>query len=112
MIAVGSQFNASFCALKKLYEEQLRRLDYVVNVLGKVHWSDFVDSEKQLTENTMVLAELLYEMCNISLVLKRKNNDGFNPVKKMKQGVLKKFSLKCMILCRFRKRKTTTDSIL
>lgn len=53
-----------------------------MNVLGKVHWSDFVDSEKQLTENTMVLAELLYEMCNISLVLKKKNNDGFNPVNK------------------------------
>lgn len=105
LIAVGSQFNASFCALKKLYEEQLRRLDYVVNVLEKVHWSDFVDSEKQLTENTMVLAELLYEMCNISLVLKRKNNDGFNPVKKNETGCFEEIFAEVYDILSFQKKK-------
>ncbi len=69
-------------SIKELYEEQLKRLDYVVNVLGKVHWSDFADGEKQLTKTTVFLVELLYKMCNTGLVQKEKISDGFNSVNK------------------------------
>lgn len=57
MITYASHFKDALCGIKELYEEQLKRLDYVVNVLGKVHWSDFADGEKQLTKTTVFLVE-------------------------------------------------------
>ena len=72
MITYASHFKDALCGIKELYEEQLKRLDYVVNVLGKVHWSDFADGEKQLTKTTVFLVELLYKMCNTGLVKKEK----------------------------------------
>ena len=82
MITYASHFKDALCGIKELYEEQLKRLDYVVNVLGKVNWSDFADGEKQLTKTTVFLVELLYKMCNTGLVQKEKNSDGFNSVNK------------------------------
>lgn len=82
LITYASHFKDALCGIKELYEEQLKRLDYVVNVLGKVHWSDFADGEKQLTKTTVFLVELLYKMCNTGLVQKEKNSDGFNSVNK------------------------------
>lgn len=82
LITYASHFKDALCGIKELYEEQLKRLDYVVNVLGKVHWSDFADGEKQLTKTTVFLVELLYKMCNTGLVQKEKNSDVFNSVNK------------------------------
>ena len=82
LITYASHFKDALCGLKELYEEQLKRLDYVVNVLGKVHWFDFADGEKQLTKTTVFLVELLYKMCNKGFKKKKKNSDVFNSVNK------------------------------
>lgn len=62
------------------YEKRLKALDHVVNLSGKVKWSDFTDKEKLMTENLVMLVGLLYKMCQIKLVLKSDNENEPNIV--------------------------------
>ena len=82
LTTVASSFQSALSYVEELYKKEIKRLDYVVNVLRKFHWSEFRDEEKLLTENTILLVELLYTMCSTGLVFKEKNDDGFNPVNK------------------------------
>ena len=51
-----------------------------MNTLEHYDWNMFTPQEKQLTENTFLLVGLLYKMCQVELVLKRKGSDTINSV--------------------------------
>lgn len=58
----------------------MNELTYIVNVDGKDDWRYFTNEEKKLTENTVLLVGLLYNMCKVELVLKGKNENDINQI--------------------------------
>lgn len=62
------------------YLSNLTELKNNVQVLGHTDWDYFTEKEKRLTENTVLLVGLLYNMCKLELVLKGDGKDDINEV--------------------------------
>ena len=80
--SVGEKFKASLSQIEEQYRKRLATLDHVVNFSEKTEGSSFTEKEKQMTENAVLLAGLLYKMCKVSLVLKAENDNELNKVNK------------------------------
>lgn len=78
----AEQFKASLTVVEEQYKKCLDALDNTVNVSGKMHWSEFTNKEKQVTENAVLLVGLLYKMCQINLVIQNEEEEGINAVNK------------------------------
>lgn len=53
----------------------------MVEVQGNCDWNDFTPREKMMTENTVLIVGLLYNMCKVELVKKSTQENGINSVK-------------------------------
>ena len=62
--------------VNKIYKRHLDRLESIVR--KHTDWKTFTPEEKELTENTVLLVGLLFEMCKVKLVLKSENKDTIN----------------------------------
>ena len=78
----AEQFKASLTFVEEQYKKCLDALDNTVNISGKIHWSEFTNKEKQVTENAVLLVGLLYKMCQINLVIQNEEEEGINAVNK------------------------------
>lgn len=78
----AEQFKTSLTVVEEQYKKCLDALDNTVNVSGKMHWSEFTNKEKQVTENAVLLVGLLYKMCQINLVIQNEEEEGINAVNK------------------------------
>ena len=67
---VAEGFRTSLTNVEEQYMKRLSILDHIINFEEKTEWLEFSDKEKILTENTVLLVGLLYQMCKIQLVLK------------------------------------------
>lgn len=76
----AKRFKETLSKVEEQYKKNLHNLDYIINFLGKTEWSDFIDKEKMLTENTVLLVGLLNKMCQVNLVLKSETDTGLNTV--------------------------------
>lgn len=76
-------FRTSLTNVEEQYMKRLSILDHIINFEEKMEWSEFSDKEKILTENTVLLVGLLYQMCKIQLVLKAEKEDELNHVNKL-----------------------------
>ncbi len=65
-----------------IYREHLSGLKTIVETLGHKDWNTFTNDEKKLTENTVLLVGLLYNMCKVELVLKAKQEGDLNTINK------------------------------
>ena len=65
-----------------VYLDHLSKMKTMVISFGHSDWNSFNTEEKQLTENTILLVGLLYNMCKLELVLKGDNEDNINTVNK------------------------------
>lgn len=67
-----------------VYEGYLNRfvtvVDYRASISKKVDWNDFNQEEKLITENTMCLVGLLYEMCKVQIVEKSDDKNKLNEI--------------------------------
>lgn len=72
----------SLSSVQTVYTSHLQRLTHVVNEVHKTNWHDFTADEKTLTENTVLLVNLLYQMCKVELVLKAENENELNTINK------------------------------
>lgn len=68
--------------VNNIYQEHLKKLKNIVNLLGHKDWNTFSMEEKKITENTVLLVGLLYNMCKVELVLKGETNDDMNRINK------------------------------
>lgn len=68
--------------VNNIYQEHLKELKNIVNLLGHKDWNTFSMEEKKITENTVLLVGLLYNMCKVELVLKGETNDDMNRINK------------------------------
>lgn len=68
--------------VERSYKYNLNRLENILRV--KRDWNYFSDEEKLITENTILLVGLLYNMCKVELVLKSNSEDELNRINKVK----------------------------
>ena len=66
--------------VNSIYSKNLKELENCVNVLGHKDWNQFSDEEKMITENTVLLVGVLYNMCKVELVIQAKSNDEINTI--------------------------------
>lgn len=76
--AVG--YTKSLNSVNQIYQTHLRRLQCVVNDIGKIDWNEFTDGEKLCTENTVLLVGLLYNMCKVQLVKQAGSKGELNTI--------------------------------
>ena len=76
--AIG--YTKSLSSVNKIYQAHLRRLQCVVNDMGKTDWNSFTDGEKLCTENSVLLVGLLYNMCKVQMVQQAESRDGLNTI--------------------------------
>ena len=69
----NSYYNTLYRVWKK-YDEEFYKLHQIVEVNGKTEWYDFTATEKQVTENAVLLVGLLYKMCQVKLVIQGSAN--------------------------------------
>ena len=74
------RFERSLLTVNRIYERHLWRLEDLVVINGKTDWNEFTDAEKKMTENTVLLVGLLYDMCKVKLVLQTANQSEPNTV--------------------------------
>lgn len=65
--SIASQFNFTLMNVRNVYQNNLKKLSNIV--YGKTNWDNFTSGEKLVTENTIRLVGLLYEMSKVKLVL-------------------------------------------
>lgn len=64
--------------VENIYHDLMKKVKEVVIYNGKTNWFDFTEEEKQWTENLVLSVGLLYDMCNVKLVLKSDDPNGLN----------------------------------
>ena len=76
----ANDYFTTLFAVNEIYQRHLNGLKAIVDILGHTDWHTFTESEKKLTENTVLLVGLLYNMCKVELVLISENEDDINNI--------------------------------
>lgn len=76
----ANRFYETLRCVKQMYDETIAKMKYIVYDLEKTDWNMFDEREKMQVQNAVLLVQLLYKMCQISLVNKAENEDGMNSV--------------------------------
>jgi len=80
--ATAEKYYNSLSKVNGIYREHLNELRKIVNQSGHKDWNVFTQKEKKITENTVLLVGLLYNMCKVELVLKGNEEEELNTVNK------------------------------
>lgn len=80
--SASNKYYNTLSKVNKIYQKHLSDLNSIVTLLGHTNWNTFSLEERKLTENTVLLVGLLYNMCKVELVLKSKNEDDINTINK------------------------------
>lgn len=73
-------FETALTSVDKVYQRHLEQLGNIVILGGKTDWLQFSEHEKVLTENTVLLVNLLFQMCKVKLVLESSDTSVPNEV--------------------------------
>lgn len=73
-------YTKSLDSVDRIYQAHLKRLQNIVNDMGKTDWNEFTQDERLCTENSVLLVGLLYNMCKVQLVQKAANQNELNKV--------------------------------
>lgn len=76
----AKRYTKTIKTVNDIYRRHLNALDAIVNINGKVDWNDFTEQERLVTMNTVLLVQLLYKMCQVTIVLKAENDKELNKV--------------------------------
>lgn len=64
------KFEKSLMQVNKVYQRHFAQLRSLIFSEHKINWAEYSNEEKLLTENTVLLVNLLFQMCKVKLVLK------------------------------------------
>ncbi len=76
----ANNYYKTLSRLNAIYRDHLDRLKNIVYSLGRRDWNTFTVEERRLTENTVLLVGLLYNMCKVELVLKAEKENDINSI--------------------------------
>ena len=77
----ANKYQYSLQHMNNLYQNYLAKLSAVTD--RKTDWLLFDDSEKRLTENTVLIVGLLFKMCKVQIVKKAETEGEMNSVNKL-----------------------------
>lgn len=77
---VSNKYHDTLSEVNDIYKKHLNALTTIVTILGHKDWNTFTKEEKKVTENTVLLVGLLYNMCKVELVLKGKTENDMNTI--------------------------------
>ena len=80
--STSNNYYKTLSKVNKIYKLHLGELQNIVTVLAHQDWRAFTEEEKKITENTVLLVGLLYNMCKVELVLKGATENDINTVNK------------------------------
>ncbi len=76
----ANKYTASLTTVDRIYRKHLDSFACVVEKKGKTNWLEFTEDERLLTQNTVLLVQLLFNMCRINFVIKAKKENSLNKV--------------------------------
>lgn len=77
---ISDKYYSTLSLVNVIYREHLSKLKTIVNVSNRTDWDIFSTDEKRVTENTVLLVGLLYNMCKVEIVLKGESNHDMNKI--------------------------------
>lgn len=77
---VANEYYTTLISVRTIYQNHLNEMKLMINVRGHKNWNTFTTAEKELTENTVLLVGLLYNMCKIEMVLKGDSDDDIKKI--------------------------------
>lgn len=80
--STSNKYYETLSRVNGIYHKHLNSLQSMVTMLGRTDWNTFTPEEKKLTENTVLLVGLLYNMCKVELVLKSEDENDINTINK------------------------------
>lgn len=79
---VATRYHGVMQTVDGVYRRHLNALDAIININKKVDWLEFTPQERLVTQNTVLLVQLLYKMCQVKVVLKADAEGELNSVNK------------------------------
>jgi hypothetical protein len=76
----SNKYYYKLSSVNEVYQKHLNGLTSIVTMLGHKDWNTFTNEEKRVTENTVLLVGLLYNMCKVELVLKGEKEGDMNTI--------------------------------
>ena len=76
----ANKYRLSLSKVNKIYQAHLTHLKDIVNRMTPVDWKNFSPEDRLCTENTVLLVGLLYNMCQVKMVLNDDGEDGVNEI--------------------------------
>lgn len=76
----SNRYYETLSVVNAIYRKHLESLKCIVTVFGHTNWNSFTSVEKKLTENTVLLVGLLYNMCKVELVIKSEDEGNINAI--------------------------------
>lgn len=73
-------FDESFSKVSNIYQKYLKKFEHIIIINGKTNWNNFNNSEKLITENLILLVNLLYTMGKVKLVIQSEDKEKLNKV--------------------------------
>lgn len=77
---ISQKYNKAISSVEKVYINYLNRLMQIVYIDNKTDWNEFTDEEKLITENTVLLVNLLFNMGKVKLVLVSEDESEHNKI--------------------------------
>jgi len=78
--ATAKRYHEALVIVDEIYAAHLNSLACIIETDKKTDWNAFSDEEKLVTENTVLLVGLLFNMCKVQLVLASGNNTETNRI--------------------------------
>jgi hypothetical protein len=66
--------------IQGVYNNHIEKLSQIIEHEGKHDWNIFTNEERKITENTVMLVQLLFQMCKVKIVLQSENSQEMNRV--------------------------------
>lgn len=76
----ADSYKSALTRVNRIYKRYIEKLGDLVILSKKTDWNDFTSVEKEMTENTVLLVGLLYDMCKVNLVCKTESKTETNVV--------------------------------
>ena len=77
---IAKEFDKIISVVEKVYMKFLNKMTNIVEINKKVYWNTFTDEEKLIVENTVLLVNLLFNMCKVQVVLPSENATESNTI--------------------------------
>jgi len=80
---VATRYHGTLKSVDSVYRRHLNALDAIININKKTDWLEFTQQERLVTQNTVLLVQLLYKMCQVKVVLKAEAEGKLNTVNRV-----------------------------